>query len=245
MNVMKVFLLFSCMIYQTAKILAYETNTDISICTNDLTEFCGMDQYSPYSVQSISDSRACLRKNRDSISKHCLNYLELDKPSIIESCFTEMKTYCNKVIPGGFRIHSCLSAVSVGDLSPSCQEALAYDQEIIQPRGETENLPNAFVSVWSRWVGYFVQISELIAMQMRLSRGNLSPNLRGFRIIGIQGNDDERVIFLSDDDNIGPLDQPGNVDDSTDDGDDDYDTKANRIIGESAETQQPQVVTNP
>ncbi len=104
---------------------------DPTVCAKDEEQFCKVDLLEIDVVQSFYNSQVCLRKNRDIISKECLNYLEFDQPSIIESCLTEIKTFCG-VVPGCFRVHRCLSEVSIDDISLGCQEALDKDQESFQ-----------------------------------------------------------------------------------------------------------------
>jgi len=197
----KVFVVLLCFIFQVA--LACDLyDGDNAVCAKDLEELCGVNSF-PDTVQSLYDSRMCLRKNRDVISKECLDYLEFDKPSIVDSCFTEMKTYCANVAPGGFRVHSCLSAVATNDLSPNCQKALAYDQQIIQERGTT-NQGDAFpAAFWSTWAKYLAQVPRIfVQMQIQFTQVS-SKNLRGsVTYIEIEGTGEEGTIFLADDDNI-------------------------------------------
>lgn len=101
---------------------------DPAFCAKDQEQFCKVEFLPTDVVQSFYNTRSCLRKHQDVISKQCLNYLELEKPSIIEACLTELKTFCG-VEPGCFRAHLCLSEVSVDDISLSCQEALDKDEE--------------------------------------------------------------------------------------------------------------------
>lgn len=219
MSVCKVLLVLSCIILQIITQACDLYDTDTAVCAKDLEDLCGVNSF-PDTVQSLYDSRNCLRKNRDLISKECLNYLEFEKPSIVDSCFTEMKTYCATVPPGGFRIHSCLSAVPTNDLSPNCQEALAYDQKIIQERG-TVNQGDAFpAAFWSTWAKYLAQVPRMfVEMQIQFTQV-ASNNLRGsVTYIEIEGNEDEGSIFLADDDNI-----EGPAVTLTDDEDDDDDT---------------------
>jgi len=188
MNATLAFLLFVGIIF--ASICACDLkDTEIGACVKDVELYCKVELF-PYTVQSIFDSRDCLRKNRDFVSKECLDYLELDKPSIIESCFVEMKTSCSNVVPGCFNIRSCLSGLVVDELSPSCQEALLHDQENMG--NKTNTLLPAFritVNSWTKYVFTFLS---------QISQGN---NLRGSISIEIisSGNDEEGSIYLSSD----------------------------------------------
>ncbi len=172
-----------------ASILACDLqDTEIGVCVKDVETYCKNELF-PYTVQSILDSRDCLRKNRDFVSKACLDYLELDKPSIIESCLEEMKTSCSNVVPGCFNIRSCLSGVSVDELSPICQDALLHDQENIGSKANTL-LPAFRIAVLNNWTKYvFTFLSQV-------SKGSY---LRGSMSIEIIGNDEEGSIYLSND----------------------------------------------
>ncbi len=125
---------------------------------------------SSHTVQSIYDSRDCLRKNRDFVSKACLDYLELDKPSIIESCLEEMKTSCSNVVPGCFNIRSCLSGVSVDELSRGCQEALVQNQDNTPSTGSR-------IALWDSWTKSFSKVSEFVFST--LSQVSQGSYLRG------------------------------------------------------------------
>lgn len=114
-------------IFQFARACEY----DPAVCARDEELLCKVQVLQTDAVQSFYNSRVCLRKNRKSISKQCLDYLELDQPSIIESCLAEITTFCD-VLPGCFRVHRCLSEVVVDDISLGCQEALDKDQESFQ-----------------------------------------------------------------------------------------------------------------
>jgi hypothetical protein len=108
-----------------------------------------------------------LSKNKELITEECLEYLELEKPSIVDSCFTEMKTYCLQVSPGSFRIHNCLSAVAEEDLSPNCKVALTYDQQIIQEKGAMLGSEALESSFWTTWATYLATMKDLMVQKQK------------------------------------------------------------------------------
>mmetsp|Transcript_26376 Transcript_26376/g.28778 ORF Transcript_26376/g.28778 Transcript_26376/m.28778 type:complete len:219 (-) Transcript_26376:105-761(-) len=206
------FLLLSCIIILRSLLasdLYYE------MCGKDVDQFCTKSK-------SVSDSQDCLRMMRDTISMPCLQYLELDKPSIIESCSQEITKYCNNITPDVDYVNDCLSGVLGEELSSDCQEALLlahHGREILQSSSVAAHQPGG---IWCSCVRYFVKISEgFMAMQIPLTAKNLSPKLRG-----MQGNIKEGSIFFFDDDNIhrsSPEGTPADGDD--DDGEDDNDVE--------------------
>mmetsp|Transcript_3240 Transcript_3240/g.3531 ORF Transcript_3240/g.3531 Transcript_3240/m.3531 type:complete len:190 (-) Transcript_3240:181-750(-) len=158
-------------------------------------EMCGkdVDQFCP-NLHSVSDSQVCLRKTPNRISMPCRQYLELDKPAIIESCSQEIVSFCSKVTAETHLIYECLLGVLGDDLSSSCQEALASDRGINQPSEKTIKQP---VSVWESCVRYLFEISEgFLSMQLQLIATDWSAKLRGMRNEAI----DEATIVLSDND---------------------------------------------
>mmetsp|Transcript_16033 Transcript_16033/g.17369 ORF Transcript_16033/g.17369 Transcript_16033/m.17369 type:complete len:230 (+) Transcript_16033:54-743(+) len=161
-------------------------DTDIGVCAKDVKQFCEIDLF-PYTVQSVYESRACLRKNRDRISNECLVYLELDKPSIIEFCFPEMKTSCSNVVPGCFNIYSCLSGVLLEDLSADCQEALVHDQEFTGPKEDPVTPAKGYrLALWNSWTKSFTEITKkVLAAINKAAPGN---NLRGSVFVEIMGD---------------------------------------------------------
>ncbi len=161
-------------------------DTDIGVCAKDVKQFCEIELF-PYTVQSVYESRACLRKNRDRISNECLVYLELDKPSIIESCFPEMKTSCSNVVPGCFNIYSCLSGVLLEDLSADCQEALVHDQEFTGPKEDPVTPAKGYrLALWNSWTKSFTEITKkVLAAINKAAPGN---NLRGSVFVEIMGD---------------------------------------------------------
>ncbi len=76
-------------------------------CTQDISNICGMPF--PETYQSIFDARLCLRGSVSEVSKDCLDYVNIESPSIIEPCFSEINMFCRNVAPGENRIHICLS----------------------------------------------------------------------------------------------------------------------------------------
>lgn len=144
-------------------------------------EMCGkdVDQFCP-NLHSVSDSQVCLRKTPNRISMPCRQYLELDKPAIIESCSQEIVSFCSKVTAETHLIYECL--------------ALASDRGINQPSEKTIKQP---VSVWESCVRYLFEISEgFLSMQLQLIATDWSAKLRGMRNEAI----DEATIVLSDND---------------------------------------------
>lgn len=160
------------------------------MCEKDVDQFCP-------NLHSVYDRQVCLRKTPNKISMPCRQYLELDKPVIIESCSKEIVTFCNKVTtPETHLIYECLLGVLGDDLSSSCQEALASDRGIIQPSEKTIEQP---VSVWGSCVRYLFEISEgFLSIQLQLIPMDWSTKLRGMRNEAIEGNIDEETIVLSD-----------------------------------------------
>jgi len=221
-------------------------DTDTAVCAKDLEEICGMNAF-PDSIQALHDSRNCLRKSKDLVSKECVDYLELDKPSIVDSCFTEMKTYCMKVVPGAFRIHNCLSGIDESDISPGCQTALTYDQKLIQEKGSifsslTDNTNNNPAAFWSTWASYIEQLTkdvvktktEFLTTYFVHSKSVPSTYLRGTLYVishqvapeeeeGDAEEGDQEGLISTDDDKVFP---PFVTDDADDDSagtqDDDY-----------------------
>lgn len=160
----------------------FETRTNP--CENDVERFCKVDS-SPTTIEYLNDIRVCLRENQGFITNQCLMFLALDKPSLIESCFPEMKAYCSNLGVDMVRIHDCLSGVLDEELSPDCQEALDISQVIVQ---EARDPPVRF-----SWTRFLIQFSQ------PLSSTKNDNNLRGVTFIEIRT--DKGSIFLSDDDN--------------------------------------------
>ncbi len=154
-----------------------------TLCEKDIERFCRLDS-SPITLQSTFDIRVCLRENRDIITQQCLFSLALDKPSIFESCFPEIKAYCPNVgVLDELPLHNCLSGVLEGELSLDCQETLENDCEV------TKNPPGRSFS-WTKF---------LMEMSKPHSSDKKGSSLRGVTFIEIR--DGKGNIFLSDDEN--------------------------------------------
>lgn len=161
-------------------------------CAADVDQFCKVELF-PYTIQSIYDSRDCLRMHRDFISKQCLDYLRLDKPSIVESCFIEMKTSCSNVLPGCFNLYSCLSGISLEDLSQDCKETLLNDEEVIG--NEANVLPAYRIGLWNNWTKSLEEITKsLLDYFNKIPQGSY---LRGSIYIEIMGKGEEGTVYLS------------------------------------------------
>jgi hypothetical protein len=233
----------------------YDSNT--STCAEDLEEICGVTSF-PDSIQSLYDSRACLKKNKDFISKECLVYLELDKPSIIDSCFVEIKSYCLHVVPGSFRLHNCLSAVPEDDLSPNCREALVYDQKAIEEKVAFLENTESVSSYWNLWSNYVSTLTDFIYSWQKpisasffVSESAPTSYLRGtFTLFDLpasgtleddDANSTEVRSFFTDDDQ--PIDDENDDDyEYDDDADDDNEAPQMIACGEAAEDLQSEQI---
>ncbi len=173
-------------------------------CEKDVQQFCQVDS-SPTTIKYLYDIRACLRENRGFITKQCLVSLGLDKPSLVESCYPEMKAYCSNIGVDMIRIHSCLSGVLDEELSADCQEELDVSRERAQ---KARDPPVQF-----SWIRFIVQLSQPLSSE----KNGDSP--RGITFIEIR--DDKGSIFLSDDDDN--QDHFSDVDSDKDYDDDVYD----------------------
>lgn len=194
MNCFQVYLLFvtiTCSVIFACDVY----DTDTAVCAYELEKLCELDSF-PTTIQSIYDSRACLKKNRDILSTSCLNYLEFDKPSVIESCLVEMKTYCRNVDPGGFRLHGCLLGMSNEERTADCSKALVYDEEIIRSRGSISLVTGKGDNAQSRdsWTKYaFTKLNQFA--QAKYLRGSISIEMadinpdRSF-LLPLEGNGD-------------------------------------------------------
>jgi hypothetical protein len=165
-------------------------SSDTGICAKDLEEYCGITS-NPDTIQSLYDSRSCLRRNRQLLTKECVNYLELEKPSIVDSCFIEMKSYCLKVNPGAYRVHNCLLSVPSTDLSQNCKIALAYDQQILQESSSSSSssVSDVFSSIPSS--------SSLRQQQQQPSEAHFWSSMSSYLLLLTQEIKDNQQKILS------------------------------------------------
>jgi hypothetical protein len=133
---------------------AVETVEVTNPCTNDITHVCGMAF--PETYQAIYDARFCLRGSSADIKKECLDYVTNVSPSIIESCYTEIKSFCRNVVPGDNRMHNCLSKYPA-ELSKECSAAkdLSVSSASKASSEDSKNALASFPAQWTRPVSSF------------------------------------------------------------------------------------------
>ncbi len=103
------FVIFLCIVCAMVSATDIKTSLDNEIanpCVTDIQTICGMPF--PDSFRAIYDARFCL-KGSSEVSAECVEFLHSANPSIVEPCFNEIKTLCADIVPGGNRIHDCLS----------------------------------------------------------------------------------------------------------------------------------------
>lgn len=137
------FFSFCCTAFQI------EILENANACAEDLRFICGMNQ--PTSYVEDFNARYCLKFNSDEVSNECKNYLAISAPSLVETCFHEIKTLCNNVNPGSGRIHACLygfyDKISVRCASSLMNEKTSIDSNSIMKQTVQNNDQSSKTSI--------------------------------------------------------------------------------------------------